>query len=105
MMMTDFLTEIGFHVVGPFGKVADAIEAIDRERFHAAVLDINLRGEMIYTLADELTGRGVPIVFVTGYGSEAIDRRFANVPVLQKPVDSASLRRVLAAERQAIEAA
>jgi two-component sensor histidine kinase/CheY-like chemotaxis protein len=104
MMMTDFLTEAGFHVVGPFGKVSDAIEAIDRERFQAAVLDINLRGEMIYTLADELTGRGVPIVFVTGYGSEAIDRRFANVPVLQKPIDSASLRRVLAPEQQALRA-
>jgi two-component sensor histidine kinase/CheY-like chemotaxis protein len=104
MMMTDFLTEIGFHVVGPFGKVSDAIEAIDRERFQAAVLDINLRGEMIYSLADELTGRGVPIVFVTGYGAEAIDRRFANVPVLQKPVDSASLRRVLASERLSVVA-
>ena len=104
MMMTDFLTEIGFHVVGPFGKVADAIEAIDGQRFQAAVLDINLRGEMIYSLADELTGRGVPIVFVTGYGSEAIDGRFANVPVLQKPIDSASLRRVLAAEPQAVRA-
>jgi PAS domain S-box-containing protein len=104
MMMTDCLTEIGFHVVGPFGKVSDAIEAIDGERFQAAVLDINLRGELIYTLAEELTGRGVPIVFVTGYGSEAIDRRFANVPVLQKPIDSAALRRVLASERQVASA-
>jgi two-component sensor histidine kinase/CheY-like chemotaxis protein len=104
MMMTDFLTEAGFHVVGPFGKVADAIEAIDRERFQAAVLDINLRGEMIYSLADELTGRGVPIVFVTGYSAEAIDRRFANVPVLQKPIDRASLRRVLAPAPQVVQA-
>jgi CheY-like chemotaxis protein len=104
MMMSDWLTEIGFHVVGPFGKVSDAIEAIDGQRFQAAVLDINLRGEMIYTLADELTGRGVPIVFVTGYGSEAIDQRFANIPVLQKPVDSAALRRVLMNERHAADA-
>ena len=99
MMMKDVLTEIGFHVVGPFGKVSDAIEVIDRERLGAAVLDVNLRGEMIYGLADELTGRGVPLVFVTGYGPEAIDARFANVPVLQKPVDSAALRRVLTRRR------
>jgi DNA-binding NtrC family response regulator len=95
MMMKEVLTEIGFHVVGPFGKVSDAIEVIDREPLGAAVLDVNLRGEMIYGLADELTGRGVPLVFVTGYGPEAIDARFTNVPVLQKPVDSAALRRVL----------
>ena len=95
MMMKDVLTEIGFHVVGPFGKVSDAIEVIDRERLRAAVLDVNLQGETVYILADELAGRGVPLVFVTGYGPEAIETRFANVPVLQKPVDSTALRRVL----------
>jgi two-component SAPR family response regulator len=99
MMMKEFLREIGFQVVGPFGKVADAIEAIELERPHAAILDINLGGEMIYPLADELSARGVPIVFVTGYGAEAIDRRFANVPVLQKPVDNATLQRVLDAAK------
>jgi PAS domain S-box-containing protein len=95
MMMTDFLRDIGFHVVGPFGRVSDAIDAMEREQLQAAILDINLRGELIYDLADELTGRGVPIVFVTGYGADAVDRRFADFPVLQKPVDSAALRRVL----------
>jgi PAS domain S-box-containing protein len=95
MMMTDFLRDIGFHVVGPFGRVSEAIDAIDQEQIQAAILDINLRGELIYDLADELTGRGVPIVFVTGYGADAVDRRFADFPVLQKPVDSAALRRVL----------
>jgi PAS domain S-box-containing protein len=95
MMMTDFLRDIGFHVVGPFGRVSEAIDAIEREQLQAAILDINLRGELIYDLADELTGRGVPIVFVTGYGADAVDRRFADFPVLQKPVDSAALRRVL----------
>ncbi|MBX9776517.1 MAG: response regulator [Xanthobacteraceae bacterium] len=99
MMMTDFLRDIGFHVVGPFGCVSEAIDAIDQEQLQAAVLDINLRGELIYDLADELTGRGVPIVFVTGYGADAVDRRFADFPVLQKPVDSASLRRVLVAPK------
>jgi two-component sensor histidine kinase/AmiR/NasT family two-component response regulator len=95
MMMTDFLRDIGFHVVGPFGRVSEAIDAIGKEQLQAAVLDINLRGELIYDLADELTGRGVPIVFVTGYGADAVDRRFADFPVLQKPVDSAALRRAL----------
>jgi CheY-like chemotaxis protein len=95
MMMTDFLRDIGFHVVGPFGRVAEAIDAIEEEHLQAAVLDINLRGELIYELADQLTGRGIPIVFVTGYGADAVERRFADFPVLQKPVDSAALRRVL----------
>ena len=96
MMMKDLLTELGFEVVGPFGRVCEAIRVIDREQLQAAVLDVNLRGEMIYGLADELTGRGVPLVFVTGYGAETIEARFANVPVLQKPVDNVALQRVLA---------
>jgi PAS domain S-box-containing protein len=96
LMMKDFLTNIGFNVVGPFGKVAEAFAAVGKEhQLQAAVLDINLRGETIYPLADELTSRGVSIVFVTGYGPEAIDRRFANVPVLQKPVDNAVLQQML----------
>jgi two-component SAPR family response regulator len=99
MMMTDFLRDIGFHVIGPFGRVSEAIDALAQEQPQAAILDINLRGELIYDLADELTGRGIPIVFVTGYGADAVDRRFADFPVLQKPVDSAALRRVLVAPK------
>jgi hypothetical protein len=38
-------------------------------------------------VADVLVARGVPIVFVTGYGAESIDGRFAQIPVLQKPIE------------------
>jgi hypothetical protein len=34
-------------------------------------------------------------VFVTGYAADAIEDRFAGVPVLQKPVDSVALRAAL----------
>ena len=44
-------------------------------------------------LADLLLARGVPFVFITGYQRESIDRRYANVPVLQKPIDAAALER------------
>ena len=96
IMMKDLLTGLGFEVVGPFGMVSEAIRVVEREQLQAAVLDVNLRGEMIYGLADKLTDRGIPLVFVTGYGAETIDPRFANVPVLQKPVDNIALQRVLA---------
>ena len=96
MMMTDILTEIGFHVIGPFGKVSDAMAAITHVEFHAAVLDVNLAGELIYELADMVAARGVPFVFVTGYGAEVIDGRFAQVPVLQKPVERQILQNIFA---------
>jgi len=95
MMMKDLIAEFGFHVVGPFGKVADAIEVLDRHHLVGAVLDVNLASEKIYPLADQLSGRGIPFVFVTGYAPDAIEDRFAGVPVLQKPVDSGALRAAL----------
>jgi PAS domain S-box-containing protein len=95
MMMAELLQDIGFDVVGPFGSVAEGISGMERLPLDAAVLDVNLRGEMVYELADKLMGHGVPIVFVTGYGADSVDRRFSAYPILQKPVDSAALRRVL----------
>lgn len=95
IMMKDVLTDLGFQVVGPYSTPNDAIEALSSGPIQAAILDVNLRGELIYALADEIAGRGIPFVFVTGYGPESIDARFADVPVLQKPVDRALLEQVL----------
>jgi two-component sensor histidine kinase/CheY-like chemotaxis protein len=94
MMMSDMLTELGFDVIGPFGRVADAMVAVGREDFQAAVLDVNLDGEMVYPVADAVLALGVPFVFVTGYSAEGIDRRFAQVPVLQKPIERQMLQSV-----------
>jgi two-component SAPR family response regulator len=99
MMMKDSLSELGFSVIGPFSRIADAMHAARHERFQAAILDINVKGEMIYDLADQIAARDIPLVFVTGYGADAIAERFKNVPVLQKPVDRIALERVLAARR------
>jgi PAS domain S-box-containing protein len=94
MMMSDMLTELGFDVIGPFGRVADAMAAVRREHFHAAVLDVNLDGEAVYPVADAVVALGVPLVFVTGYSAEGIDSRFAKVPVLQKPIERQMLQNV-----------
>jgi PAS domain S-box-containing protein len=100
MMMSDMLTDLGFDVIGPFGRVADAMAAIKGEDFHAAVLDVNLDGEVVYPVADAVLARGVPFVFVTGYSSDGIDRRFAQVPVLQKPIEREMLQSVFCAGGQ-----
>ena len=99
MMMKDALTELGFIVLGPFGRVADAMPAAHKEAFHAAILDINVKGELIYGLADAIAARDIPMVFVTGYGAETVEERFRAVPVLQKPIDRNALERVLASKK------
>jgi CheY-like chemotaxis protein len=87
IMMEDVATELGWSVVGPFSRTADALAAAKTDDIHAAILDVNLGGESVYPVADTLMARGVPFVFATGYGAESIDRRFACAPVLQKPID------------------
>jgi CheY-like chemotaxis protein len=92
MSLAELVEELGFSVIGPFGRVRDATTALKDGGIDAAILDVNLGGEMVYPLADVLREGRVPFVFMTGYGAESIERRFANVPVLQKPVEPQALR-------------
>ena len=38
----------------------------------------------------------IPFFFVTGYAAETVDKRFASVPVLEKPVDRDRLKAAIA---------
>jgi len=91
-MMSDALTQIGFVILGPYGRLSEAVEAAKTLSFTVAVLDVSLGGETVYEVADLLTRSGVPFLFVTGYGKESLEPRFAHIRVLRKPVDVESLR-------------
>jgi CheY-like chemotaxis protein len=96
MSLCESLDELGFEVIGPFSRIADAIVALKNCRVDAAVLDVNLGGELVYPLAEALAADQVPFIFVTGYGSEEIEQRFSRTPVLQKPIERDALRTILA---------
>ncbi len=84
------LQECGARVVGPAATVPAALDLISRtECLDAAILDINLRGTTSYELADVLRGRGVPVIFVTGYDRSSVPSRYADIPVCEKPFDLA----------------
>ncbi len=97
MLLEEILADLGAEVAGPYGRLADGLAAARAERFDGAVLDLNLAGQPAEPLADLLLARSVPFVFITGYQRDSIDRRYANVPVLPKPIDSAALESVLLA--------
>jgi PAS domain S-box-containing protein len=94
MMMRDILTELGFSVVGPFSRLAEAMVAAVHEEIDAGIIDVNLSGEFVYPVADVLVAREIPFVFVTGYGVESIDGRFGYVPIVKKPVQRQTLERI-----------
>ena len=95
MLVESIVSDLGATVVGPYSRLADGLAAARTENFDGAILDLNLRGEAAEPLADLLMGRGVPFLFVTGYQREGIDRRYASIPVLQKPIDAEALKRIL----------
>jgi CheY-like chemotaxis protein len=88
------LAEFGFQVIGPVSTASEALAAARDSQFDAAVLDINLGDGMVYTVAEILSKRGVPFVFVTGYDADSVDSRFTGVPVLQKPIERNMLQKV-----------
>ncbi|WP_237479068.1 response regulator [Lichenibacterium dinghuense] len=90
------LQALGATVVGPAPSVAGALALIaGAPRIDAAVLDINLRGETIYPVADMLSARGIPFLFATGYSNAVIDEPYRGVPACEKPIDMRELARLL----------
>ena len=81
----------GFVLVGPFATLAEVRVAVACERFDMALLDINLGGEMIFPVVDDLKARGTPIIFLSGYNSGAVPERYRDSLRLDKPYDPARL--------------
>jgi two-component sensor histidine kinase/DNA-binding response OmpR family regulator len=96
MMLEEELESLGLSIVANCGSVSDALKAIDGEMPDAAILDVNVGGEFVYPVADRLLERGIPFVFLTGYGRESVDARYQFVQILEKPVGRQVLESVFA---------
>lgn len=86
--MQMMLEEQGARVLGPATSLAEAKQLLAKERPTVALLDVNLNGEYVFPLADELRAKAVPFLFATAYADE--DRLFPqaarSVTRLPKPV-------------------
>jgi CheY-like chemotaxis protein len=95
MVLEDILMQLGHETVGPAHTVADALGLIDSIPPDAAILDVNLRKEVSYPVADVLRGRRIPFMFATGYVAQGVDRRFYDELVVSKPFDFETIRQAL----------
>lgn len=92
----DFLESIGCEVVGPAASLSAAIQLAHTEPLDAAVLDINIAGEMIWPVTKELQRRNVPFVFLSAYPViNVIPAHLDAVPRLGKPLEQIHLQRHL----------
>ncbi len=88
------LAAAGAKVIGAVGTVAAALDAITSMDPEAAILDLELKGNMAFPVADALADRHIPFIFATGHDHD-IPARHANVPRIVKPTPAKAVCRAL----------
>ena len=96
MLMEDMLADLGYDVAAAVGTIAEAREQAATGDFTAAILDVNLDGQEIFPVAEILAKRGLPFVFVTGYGERSLPEPYRCHPALPKPFEAEQLETALA---------
>lgn len=86
------LAAAGADIVGPVPKLNEALSVLAAsDDIDGAVLDINLRGEAVYPLANALRARNIPFCFATGYDGASLPLEYRDVPHWTKPLDPRAL--------------
>lgn len=96
--LTELLTEAGHNVVGPFHSAAAAEAAAALHSIDAALLDINLSGEMTgVELARVLTDRwAVRVIFISGDVAAAAKNADMAEALVLKPYNGAQILEAVA---------
>ena len=85
MMLEDFILSLGHDVSANCDTVRSALDAVEQGGFDLAILDVNLKGENIWSVASEMRSRGIPFVIASGGHVDPPPAEFANVPMIDKP--------------------
>ena len=91
MLAEDLLEELGCRMVGLVSSLGKALEMARSAELDFALLDVDIGGEPVYPVAAALEARGVPFVFMSGYGG--VEEPWRGRRIVQKPFDLERLRR------------
>ena len=97
MLLVDFLEELGCTVAAQASSIEDGLARVKDTSFDVAILDVNLRGQPVWPIADALQQQGRPFVLATGYDGNQTKGRYPHAAILGKPYDLQSLRQILEA--------
>jgi CheY-like chemotaxis protein len=91
------IEQLGGTVVGPAGSVEGALQLLSETTPDAALLDANLRGGRVTSVAQACRDRSVPFALVTGYGRLELDEPLLqSAPRARKPFDRRAIHKILA---------
>lgn len=79
------LSDAGFEVVGPVGRLDEAKLLARDENLDGAVLDVSIVGGRVDDVADILSDREVPFVFVTSYDRDNLPTQHREATLIAKP--------------------
>src|SRR5215470_5662415 len=89
--LIQLLESHGALVLGPARNVAEALHLMAGSKVDCAVLDVNLAGEHVALVVQELERSATPFVFVTGYYEKELPSSYGSHPIVQKPFNVVAL--------------
>ncbi|MHB1206818.1 MAG: response regulator [Rhodospirillaceae bacterium] len=95
MYMEDVLTDLGCRVATA-ARVENGLDIIRTQHIHGAFLDVSVAGAPVTPVVSELSARGIPFAFVTGYEAHQLPADYRSRPILSKPVIETKIAEVLA---------
>ena len=100
-VLEETLRDAGCEVIGPFARLPEAMKAVPTLQVDAALLDINIRGELVSPLAEYLHDHGVPFVLTSAYRSRDLPVSLQSAVQLRKPFTGHDVIELLAEVVQA----
>lgn len=95
MLLEELVTGLGAEVAGPYARVKDVAQCIECQRLDGALLDVNLRGEPVFSVLPRLAQLGIPFIVTSGYDAQSLfPPELRGVPRVSKPFDEDELARL-----------
>jgi len=95
--LADTVEAAGYTVLGPAHNVTTALELLETSpRIDGGLLDVNIRGESVYPVAEALERARIPFAFLSGYASDQLSPAYSTRPLLSKPLELRALNACLA---------
>lgn len=96
MDMEDHLLQTGHKIVGPFGRISDAMDAISRNDLAGAIVDLKLQGELSVPVIEMLRELDVPVIICSSHAElPELKSRLRGLPMLPKPWHPHKLNRLV----------